>query len=79
VASVVELFCETDFVSRNELFGTLGKDLALQVASMGEKEIEKQEFIKDATKKVGDLIKELIAKTGENVRLGKVIRVELGK
>jgi len=79
VASLVELFCETDFVVRNELFETLGKDLALQVASMGEKNLEKQEFIKDPTKKVGDLVKEVIAKTGENIRLGRIFRVELGK
>jgi elongation factor Ts len=79
VASVVELFCETDFVARNELFETLGRDLALQVAGVGEKNLEKQEFIKDPTKKIKDLVKEVIAKTGENVRLGKVIRVELGK
>jgi len=40
---------------------------------------EKQEFIKDPSKKISELIKEVIAKTGENVRLGKVLRVELGK
>ena len=43
------------------------------------KDIEKQEFIKDPSKKIGDLIKAVIAKTGENIRLGKIIRVELGK
>ena len=79
VVAVVELFSETDFVSRNELFETLGKDIAMQTASMGEKDIEKQEFIKDPSKKIGDLIKAVIAKTGENIRLGKIIRVELGK
>ena len=79
VVSVVELFCETDFVAKNELFETLGKELALQVASMGEKDIEKQDFIKDPSKKISDLIKEVIAKTGENVRLGRAFRVELGK
>jgi len=79
IVGVVELFCETDFVSRNELFGTLGKDIAMQVASMGEKDIEKQEFIKDPSKKISDLIRAVIAKTGENIRLGKAIRVELGK
>ena len=79
IVSVVELFCETDFVSRNELFESLGKDIAMQVASMGEKDIEKQEFIKDPSKKISDLIKAVIAKTGENIRLGKVLRVELGK
>ncbi len=79
VASVVELFCETDFVARNELFKNLGHDLALQVASMGEKDIENQEFIKDPAKKIGDLVKEVIAKTGENIRIGRVFRIELGK
>ena len=79
VASIVELFSETDFVAKNELFENLGKNIALQVASMGEKDILKQEFIKDPSKTTSDLIKEVIAKTGENIRLGKVIRVELGK
>lgn len=78
VVGVAEIFCETDFVARNELFQELGRDLAMQVASMGEKNFEKQEFIKDTSRKVGDLVKEVIAKTGENVRVGRVIRVELG-
>src|SRR4030042_2859434 len=79
VVGIVELFCETDFVARNELFQNLGKDLAMQVASMGEKRFENQEFIKDPSKKISDLVKEVIAKTGENVRIGKTFRVELGK
>lgn len=82
VASVVEVFCETDFVARNTIFKSLTHDLALQVASMGAKdaqELEKQVYIKDPTKNIGDLVKEVIAKTGENVRLGRIIRVELGQ
>jgi len=79
VVGLVELLCETDFVAKNDLFETLGKNLAMQVASMGEKDLEKQEFIKDSSKKIGELIKEVIAKTGENVRLGKILRVELTK
>ena len=79
VASLVELFSETDFVARNELFEALGKDIALQVASMGEKDLIKQEFIKDPSKKIEDLVKAVIAKTGENVRIGRAFRVELGK
>ena len=50
----------------------------MQVASMGDEKFEEQDFVKDGSKKIKDLIKEVIAKTGENVRLGKVIRVELG-
>jgi len=82
VASVVEVFCETDFVARNELFKNLAHDLALQVASMGAanaKELEAQTFIKDPNKKVLEIVKEVIAKTGENIRIGRIFRVELGK
>jgi len=81
VAALVELFCETDFVARNELFKNLAHDLALQVASMGAnsaEDLSSQEFIKDPTKKISDLVKEVIAKTGENVRVGRIYRVELG-
>lgn len=82
VASVVELLCETDFVARNKLFRELAHNLALQVASMGAKdakELEKQEFIRDPSKKISDLVREVITKTGENIRIGRIFRIELGK
>lgn len=82
IVSVVELFCETDFVARNELFKNLAHELALQVASLRAKtpkELMEQEFIKDPTKKVEDLVREVIAKTGENIRVGRIFRVELGE
>lgn len=82
IASMVELFCETDFVARNELFKELSYNLAMQVASMEPKDAEdllKQEYIKDPSKRVEELIKEVIAKTGENVRVGKIYRMEMGK
>jgi len=79
VVGIVELLCETDFVAKNELFENLGKELAMQAASMGDEKFEDQEYIKDGSKKVRELIKELIAKTGENVKLGRVQQLELGK
>ncbi|OGM08659.1 translation elongation factor Ts [Candidatus Woesebacteria bacterium RBG_16_36_11] len=82
VASIVEILCETDFVSRNELFKDLAHNIALQIASMDPKdiqELENQESIKDPSKKISDLVKEVIAKTGENIRIGRFFRVELGK
>lgn len=78
VVGLVELLCETDFVAKTDLFQETGKDLAMQVASMGDKDFEKQDFVKDGSKKVEDLVKELKAKTGENVKLGRVERIELG-
>lgn len=82
IVALVELLCETDFVGRNELFGELGKNLAMQVASMNPKDAEEltnQEFIKDPSKKILDLVKEVIAKTGENIKVGRIHRMELGK
>ena len=81
IASVVELLCETDFVSRNQLFKDLAHNLALQVASQEAKdvkELENQEFIKDPSQKVSDLVKDVIAKTGENIRVGRIWRIVLG-
>lgn len=82
VASMVEVLCETDFVARNPLFEELGKFVAMQVASMDPKdikELENQEFIKDPGRKISDLVKEVIAKTGENVKIGRFTRFEVGK
>jgi len=56
---------------------TVRVSIAEKMSIIGKKDIEKQEFIKDPSKKIGDLIKAVIAKTGENIRLGKIIRVEL--
>ncbi len=78
IVGIVELLCETDFVAKTEIFENAGRDLAMQTASMGTKDFEKQDFVKDSGIKVSDLIKEVIAKTGENVKLGRVERIELG-
>ena len=82
VASLVELLSETDFVARNELFKELAHNLALQVASTevkDSKDLLKQEFIKDPSKKIEELLKEVIAKTGENIQVGRVYRLVLGE
>jgi len=78
IATIAEVFCETDFVARNEVFKDLSHNIALQAASMGEKDILNQDFIKDPSKKINDLVKEAILKTGENIRVGRVVRIVLG-
>ena len=80
IGVMVELLCETDFVARNEEFVGLSKDLCLQVAAMSPKdaaELLGQEFIKDPTKKIKDLITALNAKFGENIKLGRMERFEI--
>jgi len=80
IASMIELSCETDFVAGNADFQKLGRELAMQMASMSAKtinELLKQEYIRDPNKKVSDLIKEAILKFGENVKIKRVIRWQI--
>ena len=82
VGVLVELACETDFVARTDEFRTLAHELCLQVSSMNPKDIAallKQEYVRDPEKKVSDLVKEAIAKLGENITVNRISRVELGK
>ncbi len=82
VGVLVEILTETDFVAKNDLTVNLGKEVALQIASMNpksQKELEGMDFIKDPSKKISDLVKEVSSKTGENIKIGKFTRIEVGK
>ena len=70
VAAMVLLQCETDFVAKNKEFQKLAYEIAMQVAAMkpkSTKELLKQEYIRDSKKTIELLIKESIAKLGENI------------
>ena len=72
LGSMVALACETDFVAKTDDFQKLGRELALQVASMqpsSAAELLDQEYIRDPSKKIGELIKEVIGKLGENIQV----------
>lgn len=80
VGVMVELLCETDFVAKNDEFLALTKDLCLQVAAMNPEtpeELLRQEFVKDASMKIEDMIKTLSSKFGENIKLGRICRFEI--
>jgi len=80
IASLVELFCETDFVARTEDFKKLSQELALQVAATDPKdsgELLSQDYVREPSKTVQDLINEVIAKVGENVRVGRFVRFQI--
>lgn len=80
VAGIVTLLCETDFVARTDEFQALGKEIAMQIASMNPESVDKllkQDYIRDPQKTIEILIKEVIAKTGENVQIKEVKRFEV--
>lgn len=81
VGALVELLCETDFVARTSEFKHLAHEIAMQVAALNPKNVDallKQEYIRDNSKTVSDLIKETIAKLGENIVVKNFQRFEIG-
>ncbi len=131
IGVLIEVFCETDFVAKNEVFQQFIKDLSMQIAAMSplalkpedldpelvEKEREvflgqmtekdrakpeeiqakmiegkmkkwlseicllHQTFVKDETKKksVQDVLTDTIATLGENMSIGRFVRIQLGE
>ncbi len=97
VGALVQLSSETDVVARTVEFARLAKELAMQVAAMNPKYVDRdsvpedadevtddellmeQAYIRDPGQTIGDLVKTLAAKVGENVHVGRFARYELGE
>ena len=82
VGSMIEVSCETDFVARTEEFKNLTHEIAMQVAAMNPKDVDtllKQEYIRDGSKTIESLVKEAIAKIGENIVVKRFTRFSLGE
>jgi elongation factor Ts len=80
IGVLLDLSAETDFVVRSEPFKKLAHELAMQIAASDPKDVEEllsQPYIKDETKTVKDIINDVIARVGENIRIGKFYRIEL--
>jgi elongation factor Ts len=91
---MVEVNCETDFVARTPEFKELAHNIALQISAMSPQYIAASEaptdveaasaclllqpYIKDPAKTIQDIITETIAKTGENIKVRRFVRFELG-
>ncbi len=81
VGVLLELSCETDFVAKTTEFKGLAHEVAMQIAAMNPataEELLEQAYIRDASKTIGDLIKEEIARLGENIQLKRFTRYEVG-
>jgi elongation factor Ts len=94
IGAMVEVNCETDFVARTDDFKTFAREVAMQVAatnpsrisgtepsqdgSEGDVPLLDQQYIRDPSKTIQDLLNETIAKLRENVVIRRVTRFELG-
>ena len=127
IGVLVEVNCETDFVSRNEDFQGFTRDVAMQIAAMNPQFVRKEEvdqeviereravlvakakesgkpeaiaqkmvegqiskwmkeiclldqpWVKDGDKTIDQVQQELIAKIGENIKIRRFVRFELGE
>jgi len=80
IGAMVMLLCETDFVARTDEFKHLAHEIAMQVAALNPASVEvllKQEYIKNNSVTIEDLLKQAIQKTGENIVLKQIVRLEL--
>lgn len=80
--ALVELACETDFVARTEDFVHLAKELAMQVTSAVPADLAEflaQDYIRDSSQTIEQLIKSVSGKVGEKVELKRFVRYKVGE
>lgn len=68
VAAMVNLACETDFVSKNEEFITLANEIAMHVTAMDPKYISRAEVDEHAIEKAKEVFAEEIADKPEDMQ-----------
>ncbi|MCL4419775.1 translation elongation factor Ts [Patescibacteria group bacterium] len=80
VGALVEVLCETDFVARTDEFRNLCHEIAMQVAAMNPKDVAtllKQDYIRDSSVTIENLVKSAIGKLGENIVIKSFTRLEI--
>ncbi|MBI2026077.1 MAG: translation elongation factor Ts [Candidatus Levybacteria bacterium] len=80
VGALVEILCETDFVARTDDFKKLAHEIAMQVAALDPKDVDtllKQEYIRDGSMTIEQLLKQTIGTLGENIVIKKITRFEI--
>ena len=79
VGAIVEVNCETDFVSRGDDFKAFVASIAKQVATQDPKDVEDllaQKYVEDESITVQEALTNLIAKIGENMSIRRFNRYE---
>ena len=82
IGALVELLCETDFVAKNPEFKNVAYEIAMHVAAMNPAdtgELLDQPFIKDSSRKVGDLVNGAVQKFGERTEVRRFTRFSVSE
>lgn len=82
VGTMVELSCETDFVSKNPEFKSLAYDIAMHIAAMKPEDVAElleQPFIKSPDQKIRDLVNGAVQKFGERTEIRRFTRFSVSE
>ena len=74
IGVLLDIRCETDFVARTDDFRELAYNVAMHIVAMNPVSTEAllaEPFIKDQSISIENLVKGVIAKVGENIRIEK--------
>lgn len=78
--ALVELWCETDFVARNQVFKELAHDIAMQIVAMdpqSNEDLLASPFIKNPELTIEAYLNSKILVIGENIKIGKFSRFQI--
>ncbi len=82
MAVLVEVNSETDFVAKTDEFQELARNLAMQIGARSPRYIQREDvppFIRDESRKVKDLIDDVVARLGEKVVVRRFTRYRVGE
>jgi elongation factor Ts len=80
LGALAKITCETDFVANSKEFQALGKEVAMQVASMEPKNIDellKQAYIRDTSKTIAQLVSATAVKVKEKLTITEIVRLKV--
>jgi len=80
IGVLVDLRAETDFVVRSEPFQELAHALAMHIAASDPKTVDElldQPYVRDESRTVKEIVGEVIAKVGENIKVNAFSRIEV--
>ena len=80
VGVLLEIKSESDFVSGNEEFRTLAKDIAMHIAASSPSDLNEllgQTYIKNPTFTIKELLNQAVQKFGEKIEVSRFVRYNL--
>ncbi|MBD3238468.1 MAG: elongation factor Ts [Candidatus Moranbacteria bacterium] len=80
IGAMVKLYCETDFVARNEDFLALGNDIAMQIAASDPKYLDPEQIPEDDLKQEEEVLRQAFKKENKHEEvIEKIIQGKLKK